>query len=308
MKAFLKSFSLLLLVATLNGVRSSPCPFYQELKVVKYLSNRGHVINETEICEDKEIMKGAIVLTTSGRAAEYQGGYFGIYVPVPYPVSSNLAYKAYQQLTLDGNSTKYMKYIFRTPGPNGTWYVGDSLGSRGPGSVFLYNDDTDVNIPKSGWEFYVPEMPGSPGYWDNDCQMEAKNLSEMDPNSMCEKVKIALKKRRGSCNTGEEDWLQQYLGEYVATDAYYVEGRLDYLSSKGKFLTLDWVDRFNWRICDDEYSAYCPIHSAGSANSLNPADYRAAINTRLELSGWGYEDADQNNEWVDLQLSVTCID
>ena len=49
MKVLLKkSFSLFLLVATLNGVQSSPCPFYQELKVVQSPSREGLVINITK--------------------------------------------------------------------------------------------------------------------------------------------------------------------------------------------------------------------------------------------------------------------
>ena len=137
-------------------------------------------------------MKEAIVLTTKGRAAEYQGKYFGIYVPI-VPSDSKLAYTAFRQMETHGNSTA--KYIFREYAPSGAWYVGDRVGDTS--SAIMFNSDMNTSIPSSGWEYYVPENGSLPENekWYYDCEMRAMKLSEIDSWDLpCEKVKIESKK------------------------------------------------------------------------------------------------------------------
>ena len=109
--------------------------------------------------------------------------------------------------------------------------------------------------------------------------------------------------QRGVSCTAEEDEPQPYLGEYTAIDDFLTNGRLTYKSSNGLYLTVGY-DGYDWRICDYPacFNGY-HIVSAGSANSLNPADYLAKINRKNEISGWG---TFENDEWIDLQLSVSC--
>ena len=148
-------------------------------------------------------MKGAIVFTTTGRAAEYQGTFFGIYVPIPLsPEEFGPNAVAYQQKNNLPESKNLPKYIFREDKTSGTWFVGHSVGNTR--SAVLRHPTDLPSIPRGSWDICGNSISKAPMVWDyysqedgswyHDFELEVVNLSEMPPNSICEKVKIFSKK------------------------------------------------------------------------------------------------------------------
>merc|ERR1719300_1745144 len=71
----------------------------------------------------------------------------------------------------------------------------------------------------------------------------------------------------------------QFLGQYDAINGVYSEGRMIYKSNRGKYLRIKSGITV-WTLCDDIECNNIRISSGGGANSMNPADHRAAVNKK----------------------------
>ena len=229
-------------------------------------------------------MEGAVILSTSGVAAEYMGPVFGLYTKEN--VTANGA-SVYRQLGDDG-----AKVLFLFRGPFDTWFIGEHTHLD---FGYLYNDQKSTFIPRTGWKY-------NDDGWHKDSGIKVEDLSDVDQDSICYSVQIK----------GDSEEYNQYMGQYDAID--FSAGRLVFKNEEnGKFLKVK-DDEVEWHICEDlECSSGSVISSGGGANSMNPADKNAESSKKRfpNQKSWGHYDGEYDNEyngtWINLNIDVECL-
>ena len=235
-------------------------------------------------CLEQEQFIDAVVITTTGVAAEYQGDIFGIYLKedgtkneAPYYRQASFNQKGIEEI-----------YLYRLP--EKTWT--DTTSSRGG---YFQNSQKSSTVPERGWKYYKDN-----GIYAEDRNMEVKDVKNLKSDEMCVTVMV---------NGDDEHEFHEYFGKYTIYvldgDKAFSNGRYVYHNNKNKFIQAR-KGKTCWSFCDDlECSSYA-FWSAGGANNLNPASSEAAENKDRfpGRKGWGFI---ENDEWVKIELNVTCV-
>jgi len=226
----------------------------------------------------QELIHGAVIMSTTGVAAEYVGNKLGLFHKEHFTVNGAPVYKQMN----DGDSEEV--FLFR--GSDKSWYVGKNVGSN---TGWMRTINKSTSVPKSGWQYMQKN------HWYNDWGLKVEGRSEVNSKDVCNSLRIG----------GDAGEFYQFLGQYDALDGFYSEGRMIYKSNRGKYLRLK-SGKNVWTLCDDIECNNARIASGGGANSMNPANHRAAVNKKRNPTreAWGYV---SNGKWKNLKnLVIKC--
>jgi len=224
---------------------------------------------------DKALLAEAVILSSDGVAADYQGSKLGLYIRNGTANGAPL----YQQI----DSGEPSSYIFKY---DSHWLVGsDPSVDKG----WFQNTETSTTVPTLWWQYF-----NNGWYHDSGIGIKVEKVDEID---ICSSVYII----------GDDEanrLASEYLGRFDAIKGKFSAGRMVYKNEEsGKTLEVR-PGVTNWLIFDDKPGV---IASGNGANSMNPSDPVAARSFRFpNRKSWGFGLG--NNEYrTNLNLTFYCL-
>ena len=222
-----------------------------------------------------------IYVSSTGNAADYQGGALGLYKLLSRRHNNAPVYKQFHTGT-DGTQ------IFMYRDDHGYWMASEKLGANGsPDSGYLCNTIKSSRPPRSGWQY-------SNNGWPTDHLMSAVSVTNMT-ELICPVITI-------SATVRATRKLPFYLGQYRVSGQYSC-GKPVYTNSYNKYLSVS-PGNVDWTVADDMDMSDAVIRS-GSAPGLCPASARSSYNKRRGQTSWQWWDGDQ---WRQGEISLSCDD
>jgi len=240
---------------------------------------------------DEDLLEDAVIISTTGVAAEYQGDWLGLYQKIGTINGSPY----YKQIDSEGKG----KLLYK--GTNSFWYVSWKILFENFHAGAFRNRNSSTTIPSLGWEYWGPDKNTgehnwsyNSGMWYLDSGLKVENVVDLNYKTLCTSVNIS----------GDA---QDFVGQYDAIRGVYSKGRMVYSSGKGKYLKVQ-PGVAGWVACDDKECSNkkYSVGSGGGANSMNPAAI-GAVRSRSrspDKTSWRYYN--HKTEWVPLNITLTC--
>jgi len=226
---------------------------------------------------DEALLAEAIILSSSGVAAEYQADRLGLYIRNGSANGRPLYYQ------MDSGETSC--YIFNK---FGNWIVGPDPSVD---SGFFRNIKISYSLPTLGWEYTNDKG------WYVDYEFKVEKVDKLT-SDICSSVHIS----------GDDEanrLAPEFLGQFDAVRGKYSAGRMVYHNKEsGKNLEVR-SGLLNWIILGDKPGF---ITSGNGANSMNPDDPVAvrSFHKYPNRKSWGYG-IGANEYRTNLNLNIECL-
>jgi len=240
---------------------------------------------------DEDLLEDAVIISTTGVAAEYQGQWLGLYKKIGTINGSPY----YKQIDSEGKGSLLYK------GTNSFWYVSWKILFENFHAGAFRNRNSSTTIPSIGWEYWGPDQNTgehnwsyNSGMWNLDSGLKVENVVDINYKTLCTSVNVS-----GNA--------QDFVGQYDAIRGVYSKGRMVYSSGKGKYLKVQ-PGVAGWVACDDKECSKRKhsVASGGGANSMNPAAIEAVSSRSRspDRTSWRYYN--RTTEWVPSNITLTC--
>ena len=229
--------------------------------------------------------RSTILLSSTGDAAEWNGGLLGLYEEF----GQHKGVPRYRQLnTLDDSKQN----LFYKEATDNVWGVGDIL----DGDFELRNrhgGSGSLKPPMTGWE----HLKGKKG-WVTEPQMK---VHEIVP-SLCEAVSISISGKISP------NFPREVLGKYIPTGIFSAGRQVFKHETEEKFLLILQQSKYIcWKVSNNMENTSEDILESGSCPSMCPADPRAKRSQKRQRNCWIYKDT-KNSNWIrnDTNINISC--
>jgi len=228
---------------------------------------------------DEDLLAEALILSSSGEAAEWNADKLGLYLRNGTANGAPLYYQ------MDSGETRY--YLFKH---DSNWIVGSDP-SVNKGS--FRNTEPSSSVPTKWWEYFAK------GEWHHDDGIKVEKVIDANSSNICSSVHVS----------GDDEanrLAAEFLGKFDAVRGKYSAGRMVYHNEEtGKNLEVRH-GIVNWLILDDKPGS---ISSGGGANSMYPGDPLAekSVLRAPAKKSWGFGLSSNYQYWTSLNLNFECF-